>query len=425
MDTWSLRLLGISYKETSLDMRERVSLGPKQVITFLGKLKKELGIKEAFVLSTCNRHDLYYAPPEGRAEEELKENLLRRMCSKSLKMMPYFYHITDTKQVVEHLYKVALGMDAQVLGEQQVFHQSKEAYKLAAEMDMAGPHLHRLMHVLFYTHKRVCKESTWYEGGVSVASTAVDLLGQWIKNNKKITRILLIGTGEVGNDICRNLSYLTIKKEVYLVNRTPDVAEIQSKNYGYQTLSFDAYAEALNSMDVIITATSQGSMLIKKEMFSPREMPRYFLDLSVPRNIDPQIGTLAGNLLYNIDQVNDSVSSSVKQRQQAVPEVEKIMAAELEAFRAWCQENTFSPAIQLLKDALERLRKEEMQCHVKDLSEEENEKMDKITRALIQRILKYPVLGLKVACKRGEADSLVSVLLDLFDIEKEKELSKP
>ena len=421
MQLWPLKVLGISYKSAPIQLREHFSYEANECAQLLLQLRDTCAIEEAMLLSTCNRTEIYYV-----SEKDCSQDLYALLCISKATADQYqklFYRKNTTEEAIAHLFSVALGIDAQVLGDQQVLHQVKRSYKLSTELQLALPCLHRLMHTIFYSHKRIAKETSWCSGTASVAYAAVELLRSLLRGHKKV-RVLLLGLGEIGKDIGRNLQHLPAS-HVYVANRTYRKAATLAKNYGYEAIPFSEYKAYLEEVEIIISCASQAAPLVAKDMLRQRKLPcQYLLDLAVPRSIESSVAELPGILLYNIDEIRETTSRTLAKRQAALPEVVKIAKDAQNEFLSWCQAHTFSPVIHRLKELLEQLRKEEMASHLKSLSNKEIEKVDKITRSLLQRIIKYPVLRLKAACKKGEADTLADLLVDLFDLEKSTSQSK-
>ena len=415
MHNWPLKVLGVSYRSAPVHLRERFSCNSAKSTQLLLQLREVLAIEEAMVLSTCNRTEVYYV-----SKQDHSHDICALLCADTLDMQAHtsiFYKKNTSEEAISHLFSVALGMDAQLLGDQQVLHQTKRSYQLSTEAEMAGPCLHRLMHSIFYSHKQVARETSWCNGTTSVAYAAVELLRDLLKDQKEI-RVLLLGLGEIGKDIGRNLQYLGAKS-VYVANRTQHKATTLAKNYGYEAIPFDEYTTYLKQVEVVVSCIEHSGPFITKNMLKQRQVPcSYLLDLSVPRSIESSVAELPGVLLYNIDDLKGSTSQTLAQRKAALPAVSQIAQSAQANFLAWRQENAFSSVIHRLKEVLEQLRKEEMTRYLKEFSAEESKKMDKVTRSLLQRIIKYPVLQLKAACKRGEASSMVDLLSELFDLEK-------
>jgi glutamyl-tRNA reductase len=315
-------------------------------------------------------------------------------------------------------------LEAQVLGDMQISNQVKRAYQASADENVAGPFLHRLMHTIFFTGKRVAQETSLRDGAASVSYAATDLalnLAAEIAQPKA----LVIGMGEIGADVCRNLRDSNSKPiaatDIFISNRTQEKAEALAAECGFQTVPFEEVAQYIEQVDVVISALTLPQPLITKDLLAKHELLRYkyFIDLSVPRSVEEGVENIPGALVYHIDDIKSKVDEALSKRLAAIPQVEAIIEEALTDLKNWAQEMEVSPTIKKLKNTLEQIRQEEMARHLKNLSTEETQRLEAVTKGMMQKIIKLPVLQLKAACKRGEAETLIDVLNDLFDLERQ------
>ena len=414
--SWQLHLVGISHKSAPIEVREEFYVDKARTYLLLRKLNT-LGITEALVLSTCNRTEIYY---HSSAADHTPERILSVLFDTMDAKNPnpdHFYHQTEGN--LQYLFRVALGIEAQVTGDQQIIHQCKEAYALSSAESMAGPHLHRLLHNIFYTSKRVATETAWRTGISSVPYVAAQLIKQLCNKNTP-ANVLIVGTGEVGQHVLQYLSK-TPSIQLTLCNRTMERATTLQNQYNCAVIAYETLFDALPQYDVLITCIEQGGQhtapLIQPQHIT-NSNPLLCIDLSVPRAIAPSVADLSHVLLYNIDEMQQQTEEALQHRQQALPEVEAIMAEQIAAFSVWEEEMSYSPLIQQLKDMLESLRQQELAQHSKKLNSDVYAQVEDITKGLIQRIMKNPILHIKGACKRGEVDKLAQALVDLFDLKQ-------
>jgi len=230
----------------------------------------------------------------------------------------------------------------------------------------------------------------------------------------------VIGLGEIGADVCRNLSASKLEN-ITLCNRTLDKALALAEECQVRVLTYENLWEQIVNYDVIICSVVMPEPLITKQRLATLDIlsHKYLVDLSVPRSIDSAVEQIPGVLLYNIDQIRNTANEALQMRVEAVPEVERLIEESIHEFSQWNQEMVVSPTIQKLKSALEQIRSEELSRFAKQLNGLEAKMVDQITRNIMQKIIKLPVLQLKAACKRGEADSLIDVLNELFNLENQ------
>ncbi|WP_258102566.1 glutamyl-tRNA reductase [Marinoscillum sp. MHG1-6] len=408
----SFKSIGISYKTASLELREQVTFTEDSAKAFMRRAQEVLGLNEMLVLSTCNRTEIYYT-----SDERLKLQLCTLMDIHHGLKEPSANHFDDMEgeEAIRHLYEVALGVDSMVLGDMQITNQVKSAYQWSADENMAGPFLHRLLHSIFYTNKRVVQETELRDGTASTASVSADLIKNYIGAFSSPT-ILILGLGEIGQTVAENLK--GVEAEVRVLNRTRSKAEALATQLGYVVGEFDNLQQEINKANVVVSAIHAEHPIITSETLAEHHLPKLMIDLSVPRSIDDSVES-QGVVLYNVDQLEQRACKALERRQKALPSVITIIEESLGELQNWAQEMEVSPTIKKLKNALEEIRKEEMSRYLSGLSDKEVEVLDKATKGIIQKVMKLPVLQLKAACKRGEAETLVEVLNDLFNLEKE------
>jgi glutamyl-tRNA reductase len=225
--------------------------------------------------------------------------------------------------------------------------------------------------------------------------------------------------GEIGEDICRTLADKGYKN-ITITNRTLEKAQKLAIELGFEVADYQFVNQNILEADIVISSVRCESPIITKETLKDKTLAvKYLIDLSVPNSIATDIEEVTGVVAYDLDTIQHRANEAIKRRLEAIPQVLSIISDAIGEFDNWSQEMIVSPTIQKLKGALEQIRKEEMARFVKDLSAEEIEKMDKITSSMMQKIIKLPVIQLKAACKRGEAETLIDVLNDLFNLEKQ------
>jgi glutamyl-tRNA reductase len=411
------KAITISHKNASLNIREQIALNEEECKNLMLKIRETFEVSETLVLSTCNRTEIYYY-----SENNISEEIIRLLASlkvlNSNEILPYFDFINDHNEAVNYLFEVAIGLQSQVVGDLQIPNQVKHAYQWSADMQMAGPFLHRLLHTIFFTNKKVVQETGFRDGAASTSYATVEVLESFLPLLAN-PKILVIGSGEIGEDVCRTLADKNYQ-HITIINRTAAKAEALAQELGFKTSDFQLVQEQILEADIVISSVRVEEPLITKNTLKRKSLSvKYLIDLSVPRSISQDVEELAGIVLYDLDEIQRRANEALQRRMEAVPQVRSIIADALGEFNNWSQEMIVSPTIQKLKGALEQIRKEEMARFVKELSAEEAEKMERITASMMQKVIKLPVLQLKAACKRGEAETLIDVLNDLFNLEKQ------
>lgn len=310
-----------------------------------------------------------------------------------------------------------MGLEAQVVGDLQIINQIKRAYQASADANMAGPFLHRLLHTIFFANKRVVQETAFRDGAASVSYATAELV-KTLAQAFVDTKVLVMGIGEIGEDLAKHLTDAPFS--VTLTNRSEAKLMEVAKSCGLSTLSFVGIKEKLSEFDIVISSLPVKDFIDVTDIASAEGSGlKYFIDLSIPRSISPAIESVAGVNLYNIDEIQDKTSQAVQKRVDAIPQVEAIVSESMAEFTDWSREMEVSPTIQKIKNALEEIRQEELKKHLKNVSPEVEVFANKFSKSITNKIMKLPVLQLKAACQRGEAETLIDVLNDLFNLEKD------
>lgn len=414
------RAVSISYRTAPLEIREQIALNEEEAKALMVRLKDFFEVSDVLVVSTCNRTEIYYTASRDLNAELIPLLLIHKGLTNPQVYESYFEQYSEGEAAARHLFEVATGLHSQVVGDMQIPNQIKQSYQWSADLAMAGPFLHRLMHTIFFANKRVAQETSFRDGAASVSYAAVEL----VESLTVAPKILLVGLGEIGADVCSTLSQRE-NTDITLINRTRSKAEHLAEAKGYRVADFDDIEKEIMRSDVIISSIALDQPFFTKAMVERcRSLTyKYFIDLSVPRSVEPEVEQIAGVMLYNIDTIRTRANEALAHRLAAVPAVQRIIDESLTEFSDWSREMVVSPTIHKLKNALEQIRLEEMARFTKSLSEEEAARMDKVTASMMQKIIKLPVLQLKAACKRGEAETLIDVLNDLFNLEKKSEES--
>ncbi|MCC2548046.1 glutamyl-tRNA reductase [Hymenobacter sp. BT175] len=411
------KAVSLTYKKAPLAIRELLSMPEEACGYLLYTLQHSLGLTDLLVLSTCNRTEVYYTAETDQSEAIIRAlGVLKGIDSTDFRS--YFDCLNAAEEVARHLFEVTLGLDAQVVGDVQISSQVKRAYQRSADAGAAGPFLHRLLHAVLAANKRVQQETVFRDGAASTSYATLELVGE-LTAHLDGPRVLIVGLGEIGADVCRHFGKSQRFAEVTVCNRTAATAAVVAAECGLRVLDFAELSQGLAEADIIISsvAADQPFFTRKKLAALPILSPKYFIDLSVPRSIEAVAEQVPGVLVYNIDSIQAKASAALARRLAAVPQVQRIITESLAEFTLRSRELQVSPTIQQLKSTLEGLRRQEVARYQKKASAEEAGRLDEVTRALTQKFLKLPVLRLKAACQRGESDLLVAVLTELFALD--------
>jgi glutamyl-tRNA reductase len=413
------KVLTLSYKNAPIAIRELVSLNEITGKNLLDKIKEFTPAQDVLVLSTCNRTEVYYASEKDLSSEIIKLVAIEKGFIATQQIAPYFLRITEHQAAVQHLFRVALGLESQVVGDFQILNQVKNAYQWSADAGMAGPFLHRLLHTIFFTNKRVVNETSFRDGAASVSYATVELVEQLTKNIPN-PRVLMLGVGDIGANVLLNFGKTSIRNLV-IANRTHHKAVSLAQRADARVVYWEDVPQEMQLADVIISSVPGDCFFIKKDDLHRTELtaPKFFLDLSMPLSIDDNLASLPGVAVYNIDAIKNRATEALNKRLAAIPLVDQVITEAVLELEAWSRESIISPAIQQFKNQLEIIRQQEVSRALKNISEADKELIETITKNILNKIVKLPVLELKAACLRGESEALLEGLSALFSLEKQ------
>ncbi|WP_347160036.1 glutamyl-tRNA reductase [Pontibacter chitinilyticus] len=411
------KALTLSYKNAPIAVREAVALNEIGCRNLLDKLKEFTPATEVLVLSTCNRTEVYYNADKDLSREIVKLLAIEKGFIATRKIQPYFLPILKQEEAVAHLFRVSLGLESQVVGDLQIMNQVKNAYQWATDAELAGPFLHRLLHTVFFSNKRVSNETGFRSGAASVSYATVELteeLTQHLLN----PRVLMIGVGEIGANVCDNFQKSTLRN-IVIANRTHHKAQELAQKCHAKAVYWENVWEEIALADVVISSVPGDCFFLSKEQLEAQGpcTPKFFIDLSMPRSIDSALESLAGMQVYNVDNIRNRTNEALELRLAAIPQVQQIIAEAIAEFQSWTREMAMSPALQQFKNRLEEIRQQEVARYLKKLGAEEKELVEAITKNILNKIVKMPALELKAACQRGASESLLEGLSTLFNLE--------
>jgi len=405
-------IVGVNHWEATIEVRERFSLSNLQKKELIAGANRE-GINSVFVVSTCNRTEI--VAKDASAQELIR--LLVTYSDASLdEFHTYGFELTG-KKAVEHLFNVTVGLDSQILGDLQVVKQVKEGYELASEMNSVSGELHRLMQHVFRAHKRSRNETSLGEGAATTAYAAVQFAKKTF-DTLQDKNILLIGTGKIGKVTCKNLVSLGARK-VTLINRTRDRAEFVADRFNLEVAGMEALPEQIAEADLVIVATGAKEPVLTMEHMQPsidRSAFKVLLDLSVPRNIDPEIGALEFVDLANMDFLSDVTDQAYRKREKNIPLVKKIVDDELTDYRNWLSKQKVVPTIKALTNKFDAIRDEEFEFFKNKISDSDRDKVENLTRRIVNKIAAYSIEHLR---DHHESEQVTRVVNDMFKLEAE------
>ncbi|MFH1758909.1 MAG: glutamyl-tRNA reductase [Pseudomonadota bacterium] len=420
-------LIGLSHKTAPVEVRERFSIPKEQVKNFLGQLVALPGIQEGLILSTCNRMEVLVVMEGGdNWGDPLKDFLAGVAGMNRYDLAPYLYTLKG-EDAVRHLFCVTASMDSMVLGEPQILGQVKEAYRQAVGSKAVGLVLNKLSHRSFFIAKRVRTETRMASQAVSVSFAAVELAKK-IMGNLDDKRVMLIGTGEMSELAAKHLISHGVR-EIWVTNRTPTRAMEMAQELGGRAVPFEDFPQRLKDMDIVLSSTGSSHYIILKEQMAGvirarKNKPMFFIDIAVPRDVDPTINELDNIYVYDIDDLQGVVESNIEERRKEVLKAEGIVHQGVEAFKDWLDSLEVVPTILDLRQRLEKIRQREMAktlALLKNASEEEQKALDLLTQSIINKILHHPISLLKHQESREQGKLYVDITRKIFHLDEEED----
>jgi len=417
-----LLLVGISHRTAPVDLRERVDFQSRGIDRALAALAARGVAREAVVLSTCNRSEIYAAVEDtaaGRTDLVAFLSAFHKVDPSAV--TPHVHSATDL-DAARHLFRVAAGLDSLVVGEPQILGQVKEAHAAAAEVQAVGPTLNRLFHASFAVGKRVRTETQLGAGAVSVSYAAV-ALARKIFGDLKDRAVLVVGAGEMGKLTAMHLKSQGVLR-VTIVSRTMAHAARTAQTIGGSAAPWDELATTLEASDIVITATGAASPIFTKAhieslMRRRRDRPLFIVDIAVPRDVEPAAGEIEQVFLYNVDDLRATVSENLARRGSEVERAEAIVGEETERFAAWLRSRSAIPTVVALRQRFEAIRRAELErlaFKMSALSPDARSRVDEITHLIIEKLLLMPTEQLKALGDAETVDAYAEALIRLFGL---------
>jgi glutamyl-tRNA reductase len=419
-----LLLLGVNHKTTPVEVREKIALsnGYEEPLAALTKI---VGLKEYYLLSTCNRVELLLvAEAESNVEEDIIDFLFGDMVSRN-DCRQYLYLLYD-KDAVHHLFMVAASLDSMVVGEAQILGQLKDAYRHAAHFGCTGPLLNKLIHRAFSVAKRVRTETAIGSSAVSISYAAVQLAKK-IFGNLADKNVLLVGAGEMAELAAEHLVGQGVGS-VTVANRTLSRAVDLAKRFKGKAVSITELVSQLEHVDIIISSTGAKEIILHKDqvksvMRSRMNRSLFFIDIAVPRDLDPELNEIANVYLYDIDDLSNVVEINKSERDKEAVKATRIVDEEMLKFERWFLGLAVTPTIQALKEKMDGIGQSELDrtlARMPDMTGSDRENITRMVTAITSKILHDPLMYLKSeSCAgRDNSDLKVTTIRELFGLTK-------
>ena len=422
----NLVAVGINHRTAPLEVREKLWMSSDEIRTAVAAMKGH-PFTECFIVSTCNRTELYGlysgssddAPPDI---DELKDQLIKVKAPGGPVKREHLYHMISSN-AIRHLFKVASGIDSMVIGDIQILSQIKDDFNIAYEEKAAGPLLHRLLQSTYHVGKRTRTETTITEGAVSVSYAAVELANKIFSDLSKKTA-LLIGAGETGELTAKHLVGRGIGS-IFVANRTKAKAEELVAALGGKAVDFDSLHQMLNQVDIVVSSITSDKFVVTKSdvqraMKERSNKPLFIIDIGVPRNIDPGANDIENVFLHDMDGISAIIDRNVQKRRAEIPRVNEIVLEELTEFHNWYNSLQVNPTIHDLRTHFEQVRQEEVEKNINRFAAEDRELVDLVTKRIVNKLLHLPTTNLKNGNEETEEEKhkKLHIVRSLFGLHK-------
>jgi len=412
----------LNHKTASVEVREVLSFSPSRLAPGLQRLKATPRVEEACILSTCNRTEIYCV---CKGLQGIRESLASFLSdfheTPEEGFLPSLYqHIGE--QAPQHLFEVASGLDSMIVGESEILSQVREALQAAQQEGTAGPTLNSLFRHALQCGKRARNETEISQGGLSVASVAVEL-AKSIFGNLNGHRTMVLGAGETSELTLKHLVHSGVSA-VVVANRSYERAVSLAERFQGSAVKFDAFPELLPKVDIVIASTSAPHFVCSKQavaaaMRERKERPLLLIDIAVPRDIDPAVNELPDVFLYDIDDLEKVVQVNFKDRQKEIPKVQRIVREVAGEFNAWLRAREAAPLIVSLQDKAEGLRLAEVTRalgKLDGLPDGQRKAVEEMTRRLVAKLLADPLSAIRQFSGREDASYRLKIVRELLGL---------
>ena len=421
----TLFVSGLSHREAPVAVREQLALEADKLREVLGHVMATGALAEVMILSTCNRVEVYGvagAPAAARALTFRQLGAQRGMELDGLEPMLYTKTETDA---VHHAFRVAASLDSMIVGEPQILGQVKEAVAIARDCQTLGPTLHRLWMKAFAVAKRVRTETDVARHAVSVSFAAVELAKK-IFSGLEGRAVLLVGAGEMGELAARHLVEQGAFP-IYVANRTWARAQALARALAGTAVPFADLGATLAVVDIVVTSTGASEPIITREavqraLHLRRSRPLFFVDIAVPRDVEPTVNELDNVFCYDIDHLKQVVDANLREREREAQRAETIVKHEVERFVTGRLDQEVVPTIVSLRTRLEAIRQAELDkalAKLPDASPETRQTLEALSTAIVNKILHAPITKLRESSRAGQGGSWTAFVHELFGLRRD------
>ncbi len=423
-------IVGLNHRTAPIEIREKLCFPAEVVGAALKSLTNDYAVNEAVIISTCNRVEIIGVSDNMEKCAWDTKRFLSDYHSIPLEELDEHLYVHTGADAVKHTFRVAAGLDSMVLGEPQILGQVKDAYGHAVNNNTAGIIINKLSHKAFSVAKRIRTETKIGASAVSISFAAVELAKKIFGELSNKTA-MLVGAGEMAELAAKHLLKSGVKK-IFVANRTYERAVNMAREFDGTPIMFREFPHHMKEVDIIIASTAAPKFIISPDdiaeaMNERKNKPMFFIDISVPRNIDPLVNNLDNAYVYDIDDLQGVVEANMRERKNEAKEAEAIVLSEIESFHRWVKSLDVVPTIIALRQNLERIGKNELErvvAEFENITDKERKALSSMTTAIINKVLHAPIMHLKKESNGVDGDRLIDVTRRLFDLEDEEAIVK-
>jgi glutamyl-tRNA reductase len=416
--------IGMNHETAPVELRECLAAPEGNVAEVLRRMRELDCIKEAFFLSTCNRVETLFTTEDPAVAKESVISLMAGLGNMEKQQVLSSLYTLEDADAVQHLFRVASSLDSMVVGEPQILGQIKEAYGQATREKTSGVILNRLLHRAFHVAKRVRTETGICEAAVSISYAAVEMAKK-IFHTLDGKRVLLIGAGEMAELAAKHLMAQGVSS-LSVANRTFDRAAEIARRFDARPIAFKEIGIQLLEVDIVVASTASPEFVIqydqvKGSLRKRRNRPLFFIDIAVPRDVQPEVNDLDNVYVYDIDDLKGVIALNLSQRQQEAVKAESIVEEEVAKFQRWLKTLSVVPTIISLREKVESIIQTELKksrANLRDLTADQQAAVRILTRSIAEKILSDPVVFLKQKADRPSRDNYLDVTRKLFNLDE-------
>lgn len=417
-------LTGLNHKTAPVETRERLAFSASEAKEALGALRARPEIDEVMLLSSCNRVEVLMAARDSDAAVAAAKSVVADFKGLPVADFESSLYTHHDNAAVRHMFRVAASLDSMVVGEPQILGQVKGAYYLAASEKASGPLLNRLMHRTFHVAKRVRSETGIGDSAVSISYAAIELARK-IFGSLEGRKILLVGAGEMAELAVEHLIQHQAG-DIFVANRTLERGVELARRFSGSAIALEELPEALKEVDIIISSTGSPTYVITRDMVKQVVKSRkgrsiFFIDIAVPRDIDPAINRLSNAYVYDIDDLKEVIDGNIESRNIEAVKAERIVEEGVVAFARWLEGLQTVPTIKAMRSKVGSIAECEVEktlATLTGLSDEERAAIRRMGQAIVTKVVHDPIRFIKDGCHNRDESRALSYARSIFNLDE-------